>query len=902
MAGNAKKLVVIDGNSLLYRAFFAMRYLSTSDGLPTNAVYGLTTMLLKVLEEKPDYIAVAFDTGKPTFRHIEFDKYKAQRPPTPDALREQAPVARELVRAFNIPVIEVEGYEADDVIGAMVKEATAEGLQSIIVTGDLDALQLVNEQVSVMTTVKGVSDTVIYDPAAVRERFGLEPSQIADYKGLKGDTSDNIPGVPGIGEKTAVNLLKEYGSVENILEHVSDMPQGKVRRTLEENSEMATVSKHLATIVTELPIQINIADYEAKEPDYDALRDLFVRLEFKTMLKRLPEVGRAEGTVGEREKAILGACRRINSSQDLKELIEELNRAGKFAMQAHTHNGKASTAELMGISFSTGPGNTAYVELDGGNSAPSLELGFDEPYKADVSDLAPVLSSQDTKKYCHDMKLAYAALKRKGIELNGVVFDSLLAAYLLDSSRSSYDIGSIAFEQLALELPGVTQKKADVVADATAVVCGEAEAVYRVEPVLEEKLLRDGMESLYNDIEMPLAPVLGDMELAGVAVDFEELGALSTTLAVDIADLEKQIYELAGEEFNIGSTKQLQTILFEKLGLQTGKKTKTGYSTSADALEALASEHPIVELILRYRELTKIRSTYAEALPKLVNPKTGRIHTSLNQAVTATGRLSSSDPNLQNIPVRTELGREIRKAFVASPGNILLSSDYSQIELRILAHVTGDANLTSAFENGEDIHRATACTLFGVSAEDVTPDMRRLAKTVNFAVIYGMTDFTLSRSLGVPVREAREFIETYFAKFPGVRNYIDETMKIAHEQGYVSTPLGRRRYIPEISSANRNIRLFAERAAVNMPIQGMAADIMKIAMIRAADSLKTSHLSAKMLLQVHDELLFEVKPEEIQDLAAMVRWAMEDAYDLNVPLLVEIKAGCSWSEMEPVAR
>ncbi|MCE5199684.1 MAG: DNA polymerase I [Armatimonadota bacterium] len=895
-----KKLVIIDGNSLLYRAFFAMRYLSTSTGQPTNAIYGLTVMLLKLMECEPDYIAVAFDTPVPTFRHEEYEQYKAHRKPTPDALVEQAPLARELVRAFNIPVIEVPGFEADDIIGSIAKEATELGVETIIVTGDLDALQLVNEHVSVMTTVKGVSDTVEYDTQAVIDRFGLRPDQMIDYKALKGDPSDNIPGVPGIGDKTACNLLKRFDTLDNLLAHVSELPEGKVKRTLQENEHLAHLSKRLGTIITDLPEKLNIEDYSSRQPDYDVLRDLFVRLEFKTMLKRLPEVGKAEGKVPE-ERQTVGACRRIESSGELAGLIASLKAENKFALHCHIANGKSIDAELIGISFCKGPGDTAYVEIIDPikKMGDSLELALDSSFQADLSQFKEILSSASVAKYCHDSKLNHAALALRGVHLKGVEFDSMLAAYLLDSSRGSFDIGDVAFEQISLELPGITAKKQDTQVDDVTMICGEAEAIYRLKPIMEERLEADDLTALFRDVELPLAPILADMELNGVAVDVEQLGALSVTLNVEIREVERRIFEQAGEEFNIGSTKQLQAVLFDRLGLQASKKTKTGYSTSASALEELAVEYPIVQDVLRYRELTKIKSTYADALPKLINPRTGRIHTSLNQAVTATGRLSSSDPNLQNIPVRTELGREIRKAFIASGDNLLLSADYSQIELRILAHVTGDEALISAFENDEDIHTATACTLFSVTPQDVTPEMRRRAKTVNFAVIYGMADFTLSKALGVSVHEAHDFIETYFAKLPGVRRYIDETTELAHNQGYVSTLMGRRRYIPDINSANRNIRQFAERAAVNMPIQGTAADIMKLAMIRVHNALKASGVKSKMLLQVHDELLLEVPPEELDTVHNLVREGMEQAYAMRVPVRADVKWGKNWSEMTP---
>ena len=897
-----KRLVAIDGNSLLYRAFFAVRYLSTSDGTPTNAVYGLTTMLLRVLDENPDYIVVAFDMAKPTFRHEEYEDYKAHRKPTPDDLIAQAPIARELIRAFNIPVIEVEGFEADDVIGTLVTQSRERGVASEIVTGDLDALQLVNDDVRVMTTVKGVSDIVVYDSDAVEERYGLKPSQIADFKGLKGDTSDNIPGVPGVGDKTASNLLKQYGTVENLLDHLGELPENKVKRTLVENAEQARFSKHLATIVTDVPFEFDLESYSARTPDYDVLRDLFVRLEFKTMLRRLPEVEQATGTLPAAEKPALGACRRIGSAGELDQLIASLKQAGAFALQCHTEHNKSIRARIIGMSFSTGPDETAYAEvIDPADSGP-LTLGMDDNiYKVDLARLAPILSSPDTAKYCHDAKRNIAALALRGVDLRGVVFDTMLGAYLLDSSRGSYEIGDVAFELLSVELAGVTRKETDEEIDPVRQLCNEAEVIYRMKPLIEDRLAADGEMSLYTDIELPLAGVLADMELTGVAVDVNQLQIMSATLEVDIRDVERRIYEMAGEEFNIGSPKQIQTVLFEKMGLVGGKKTKTGYSTSASALEELAADNPVVELILHWRELSKIKSTYADSLPKLINERTGRVHTSLNQAVTATGRLSSSDPNLQNIPVRTELGREIRKAFVASGDNVLISADYSQIELRILAHVTGDPGLTYAFEHDEDIHRHTASTIFGCSEDDVTPEMRRRAKTVNFAVIYGMSDFSLARSLGIPYQEAHDYIETYFTRFPGVREYTNSTIELARKQSFVSTPLGRRRYIPDINAANRNVRLFAERAAVNMPIQGMAADVMKIAMVRVARDLAKERIRTRMVLQVHDELLFDVPPDEIAAVAALVRSDMENAYPMRVPIKVDVKVGKNWAEMEEIA-
>lgn len=894
-----KRFIAIDGNSLLYRAFFAMRYLSTTGGQPTNAIYGLTVMILKILEEAPDYIAAAFDTPEPTFRHQQYEAYKAQRKPTPEDLIAQAPLARELLRAFNIPVIEAPGFEADDIIGAMAKAAESEDVETVILTGDLDALQLVDDHTKVMTTVKGVSDTVVYDHDAVVQRFGLTPSQITDLKGLKGDSSDNIPGVPGIGDKTAADLLKHYGTLENLLAHLDDLPEGRVKKTLRENRELAVLSKHLATIVTDLPVEIDIHKYGLREPDYDALRDMFVRLEFRTMLQRLPQVEQAVGKAAVEADARPGSYRQISSDSEFEALLKLLESAPEISVHCHTTSEKSIRADLTGIGFCTERGETIYVPISEPVQSGSLELAFESGYRADIARLAVVLASDKPAKFCHDCKRNYSALALRGVELGGVVFDTMLAAYVLDASRSDFDIGTVAFEQLALELPGVTRKIADADVDEIARVCGEAEAIYRLKPVLEEKLDQNQLKGLLTDVEIPIAPILSKMELVGVKVDVGQLESLSKKLDLEVREVERSIFDLAGEEFNIGSPKQLQTILFEKLGLAASKKTKTGFSTSASALEELSVDYPIVAEILRYRELTKLKSTYADALPKLINPATGRIHTSLNQAVATTGRLSSSDPNLQNIPIKTELGREIRKAFVASGDNVLLSADYSQIELRILAEYTADPNLISAFEADEDIHLAAACAIFGASPSEVTSEMRRRAKTINFAVLYGMADFTLSKTLGIGVKEARDYIDTYFARFPGVKVYMEEVVAKARESGYVTTLLGRRRYLPDINSANYNTRMFAERAAINMPIQGTAADIIKLAMVHVDRHLRDT--SARMLLQVHDELLFEVSADETDSVGRIVREDMEGAMKTRVRLKVDLKSGRNWSDMDAMS-
>ncbi|MBI2842417.1 MAG: DNA polymerase I [Armatimonadetes bacterium] len=907
--GRRHKLVAIDGNSLLYRAFFAMKHLSTSAGQPTNAVYGFTMMLLRLLqEERPDSIVVAFDAPVKTFRHNEFKDYKAQRKPAPDDLRAQAPIAREIVDAFRIPLIEIPGYEADDVVGTIAKQACERDYDTLIVTGDLDALQLVNDCVKVMTTVKGVTDTVVYDEQAVIGRFGIGPEQMVDFKALKGDPSDNIPGVPGVGDKTAAQLVKQFGSVEELLDRVDEVRPERLHDTIVASSGQALLSKRLAAIVTDVPVGVTVEDLRTREPDYDRLRTLFRALEFRTLLRRLPEPEASAGEpVGKTQVTELGEWRTIEAQEEFQNLISHLRKVGRFAVRIHSSDGKPTESDILGIAFSTGPDETAYVRIAGGQDPPyetaTLDLGVEEKVLAvELAALRELLESQDIPKFGHDVKFEYEALKLSGVKLCGINFDIMVGAYVLNSARSSYAISDVAFEQIGLELPQIDRKAKNKEEQPSPemVTCAEAEAVWRLVPVLTEKLERDGLLDLVKDVEMPLVPVLAEMEMRGVSVDMDYLRNLSVHLNEKIRALEQEVYGLAGHEFNIGSPKQLQTVLFEERQLPVGKRTKTGYSTDADTLELLALSYPVVAKILEWRELSKLKSTYADALPKLINPKTGRIHTSLNQAVTTTGRLSSSEPNLQNIPVRTEIGREIRKAFVVSGDNLLVSADYSQIELRILAHVTEDRELVRAFEHDEDVHIHTASTLFGVPEDQVDFNMRRIAKTVNFAVIYGMSDFGLAKELGISNGEARKFIDRYFAKFPGVMRYTEETLALAREKGYVMTLLGRRRYIPEIHSGNRNYRLFAERAAVNMPIQGTAADIMKLAMIAIDGALERQGMATQMVLQVHDELVFEVPPDELDRAVVIVKDLMETVYPLNVRLAAEVKVGKNWAEMRSV--
>lgn len=889
------KVILIDGNSLLYRAFFALPHFSTLENQPTNAVYGLTMMLLRLLEEeKPDIILVAFDSREKTFRHEEFTEYKAHRKPTPDELAAQIPIAREVIDALSIPVLEVPGVEADDVVGTLARKAESEDYDVLIVTGDLDALQLVDQKVRVMVNVKGVTETIVYDEDAVEDRYGLKPWQLPDYKALKGDPSDNIPGVPSIGDKTASKLVKEYGSLENILSHVGEVEPAKLRNNLLEFAEQAKLSKRLATIVTDVPVDIELEKCKYRKPDYKRLRELFKQLEFRSLLKRLPDDGIQKGLFDDQDSESeepTVTCRVLRNKADLKSLVDEIHQNKGVVIRFHGSEPRGIEAEPLGIALSTAQEKGYYIPLD---ESSSIKL----------DDLRIVLESDAIPKYGYNLKYDYELAMKAGIALNGPTFDVLLAAYLLNPTRSNHELADIAFDYAGIE-PQPRDSASDENHDAEKALeeslVSQVCTVKRLVPILGAKLAEDNLGYLMAEIEMPLVPILAEMELTGVAIDTDWLSRLSDLLEERIRVAEIEVYRLAGTEFNIGSPKQLQVILFDKLGLVATKKTKTGYSTDADTLAALAPAHEIVGKILEYRELTKLKSTYVDALPKLINPGTGRVHTSLNQAVTATGRLSSSEPNLQNIPIKTEIGRQIRKAFIAAPGNLLIAADYSQIELRILAHVSRDPQLLRAFQEEVDIHTKTATKIFGVPPDEVTPEMRRQAKTVNFAVIYGMSDYGLSRELGIPSSLAKQYIENYFREYPGVRSYASETLVQARAKGYVESLLGRRRYIPELNSPNRQYREFAERAAVNMPIQGTAADIVKLAMIRVHHRLKQHGFRGRLIMQVHDELVFDVPEEEVAQLVPMIRQEMENAYALDVPLNVDIKVGKDWCTAEPVS-
>ena len=899
------KLVILDGNSLLYRGFFAMRALTTSERLPTNAVYSFVLMLLTILErERPDVIFAAFDPPVATFRHQELATYKGNRQRMPDDLKPQRSLARDAARAFRIPVVEVEGFEADDVCGTLAEQGKALGYEVLIVTGDGDALQLVDDgsplegqgPVRAMITVKGVTDTITYDERAVQDRYGLTPSQIPDFKGLKGDSSDNLPGVPGIGEKGASKLLKDYGTLENLLFHVDELPD-KTKNALIAHTDLALQCKRLATIVRDVPLPdwVDLTpNHQTVGPDFDAVRELFERLEFRTLLKRLPNLERDQRakTQAPEPEAVPAPTAAavpqevITTAAQVEALLAQLQGGDvPVGVQLHTQPIPGikpaamtlMTATLLGVALAL-PHQAYYAAWD----------QWREP-------LTPFLTGQRSKAV-YDAKFVEGVLARQGVTLGGVACDVLLAAYLLNAGRAGYPLADLAADSAGMELTPDPD-------DPLGTVMNEAAAVQALEGVLRPRLERDGMLALHDDMELPLAPVLAGMEQAGVTVDAHLLRQVSTEMGAQIAVLETEIFALAGgEPFAVGSTKQLQEVLFDRLKLPVGKKTKTGYSTGAEVLDDLAAKgYEIAAKIIQWRELTKLKSTYADAIPALINPETGKVHTSLNQTVASTGRLSSSNPNLQNIPVRTKVGQGIRRAFVAAPGCVLVSADYSQIELRLFAHMTKDPGLVEAFASGKDIHAETARRIFDIPEDQPVPaDQRRQAKTINFAVIYGASPFRVAAELGIPQARAAELIKAYLELYPGVRQFLEQVLEGAREKGYVQTLLGRRRYVPDVNSRVFQFRQTAEREAANMPVQGTSADIIKLAMLRVERGLTDSGLSAAMILQVHDELLFECPPDEVARLAVLVRTSMEHAFPLDVPLRVEVKSGHNWWEVTPL--
>lgn len=885
--------ILIDGNSIANRAFYALPLLSTSGGLHTNAVLGFTTMLLKVLDEmKPTHLMVAFDAGKVVFRHSEYTEYKAGRSKTPPELSEQFPLIRELLDAFSISRFELEGYEADDIIGTLTLRADKNNWKTTVITGDKDMLQLVSDNVSVALTRKGVSEIELYTVNEINEKYGLKPEQIIDLKGLMGDTSDNIPGVPGVGEKTALKLLHEYGSVENVLANIDAISGKKLQENLRNNVEQAKLSKSLATIMRDSPVEIDIDTVNFDGYDSTRLIEFFKKMEFKSLIPKVKPV--SDGPAYGNE-----AGNGEGDGEKRKTFSYEIVETGTLAQFAEKLTSPMSL----------------YVEMDGENYHRAPIVGFGVAAK-DVSLYIPYdvakewtefqnwLADAQNEKWVFDGKRDTVGLSWHELSIEGIHFDIYLASYLLNASESNPSLHDIAMQYGSLAVASddnIYGKGAKRELPETAVlsehVARKATAIWQIVPTIKAELAANQMEKLLDDLEGPTSLVLAKMERLGVKVEGDRLNQMGQDLDEKLEKLTAKIYELAGVTFNINSPKQLGEVLYDKLDLPVLKKTKTGLSTSADVLEKLAPYHPIIETILHFRQLGKLRSTYIEGLLKEIHPKTSKVHTLFNQATTATGRLSSTEPNLQNIPIRLEEGRKIREAFIPSePGWYILAADYSQIELRVLAHISQDENLLDAFRHNMDIHTRTAMDVFGVSETEVTSLMRRQAKAVNFGIVYGISDYGLSQNLNISRKEAGEFIERYFEVFSGVKRYMEEIVKQAKQDGFVTTLLNRRRYLPDIKSSNFNLRSFAERTAMNTPIQGTAADIIKLAMIRMQEQLQASKLESRMLLQVHDELVFEVPEEELAEMRQIVPEVMETALVLDVPLKADVHYGRTWYE------
>jgi len=878
--------LVIDGNSLAHRAFHAIPLLTTSQGVVTNAVYGFAGMLLKILSEKnPGLAAVCFDKGKITFRHSEYESYKGTRKATPDELRPQFPLIKEMLEVMEIPVVEMEGYEADDLIGTLVTLAEKQKIASLILTGDRDALQLVSPLTKVLLTKKGITDLDEYDEGKVWERYGLSPAQLVDLKGLTGDVSDNIPGVPGIGEKTGAKLIAEFGNLDNLLDSL-DRVSPRIASKLKEYADQARLSRRLATIERKAPVELDLECCSWTGPDYNALLPIFSQLEFKSLVRSITrqafgEDGQSRRKKSGEEEAPAGgglslktyqvAYTLVESRQDF-EALQKKAAAGKMGLALEGKRGLGLTAAA--VSFSEG--ENYYFPV---NSAESLKF------------ISSAAANPNLKKICFDAKSDLWLLADHGISLKGLDFDLIIAAYLLNPGAANRDLSDLALEHLGVVLP----------AGGPPGLCARADAAGKLAEVLAEKIKSAEMERLYYEVELPLVEILAGMEMSGVRADAGILAEMSVELGRRIDELAQSIYSLAGEIFNINSTRQLGQILFEKLQLPVIKKTKTGYSTDAEVLDQLSEAHEIVGQIMLHRQLMKLKSTYVDGLASLIDPSSGLVHTTFHQNITATGRLSSAEPNLQNIPIRLEEGRRIRKVFKPRrEDNVILTADYSQIELRILAHFAGDPALLEAFRESQDIHTRTASEVFGVAIAQVTREMRGRAKAVNFGIIYGISDFGLARDIKVTRQEAGRYIKSYFERYRGAKDFIDRTIAEAREKGYVTTILNRRRYLPDLFSSNRTVRNFGERAAMNTPIQGSAADIIKLAMVKVWNELKKRQLETRMVLQVHDELIFDAPRQELEEVRELVRECMENAIRLDVPLVVDMKTGPNWYDVQKI--
>jgi DNA polymerase-1 len=893
----APVLCLIDGSALAFRSYYAFirRPLLNSRGKNVSAVYGFASSLIKILEDiEPDYIVVAFDTPEPTFRHEEYEDYKATREAPPDELIEQFPAIEELVETFGIPSIAMPGYEADDVIGTLATRARAEGVSSVVVSGDKDFFQLVGDGITVFDPGKDIT----YTPATVEERFGVPPVKVTEVLGLMGDASDNVPGVPGIGKKTAVALISEYGTIEEVLAHLDDISGPKRRKSLEEFAQQALDSRGLVTIHVDAPVELNLPDLVREPPDVERVSSFLTEYEFPSLVKRVvPLSARTGDTAG---------FRLVDTKKGLDALVRELESSGGFAVDLETTSLDPILAEVVGVAVATGKRDAAYVPVAREGGAGDGDRGL--PSERVLGALRGVLEDSDLPKYGQNLKYDHEVLRSYGITLAPIAFDTMIASYLIDPGKRQHNLAALALEHLGRRMTSIEDligkgsdqlSFADVSIDAARdYACDDAATAFELTELFRESVREAGLEELMSEVELPLVPVLAGMELAGVALDVPFVEALGDKLGREIDALRAKVCKSAGADFNLDSPKQVGEVLFEKLKLPKGRRTKTGYSTDIRVLERLRETHEVPGLLLSYRQLMKLKAGYLDALPKLVNPKTGRLHTSFNQTVASTGRLSSSNPNLQNIPVRTEIGREIRRAFVAEEGRVLVSADYSQIELRLMAHLSGDDALIAAFRAGKDVHRSTAALIFGKDEEKVSLGERDWAKTVNFGIMYGMSAFGLARQLEIGNDEAVEFIERYFGMYPGVRDYTEQVTDEAARSGYATTILGRRRPVSGLDSENARVRTLAERVAVNTPIQGSAADLIKVAMLGIDRRIATGALPCDMVLQVHDELVFEVDETAVDDVIGAVREEMEnpDGFDLAVPIVANAAHGANWYE------
>ena len=876
-------LIIIDGNSIINRAFYALPDMSNSDGLKTNAIFGFVRMMFKIIEDyQPTHMSVAFDKKAPTFRHKQYADYKAGRKKMPDELGQQLEPLKELLDKFNINRLELAGYEADDIIGTVAKLGEENNFKVYIVTGDKDAIQLASHKTTTLITKKGVGEVEEYNYDSVVERYEMTPTQFIDLKGLMGDKSDNIPGVPGVGEKTGIKLLKQYSTIENLIEHTDEL-KGSIKKKIEENKELALMSKELATIITNVPLDIKLEDLEYGDYNKDDVIEKFKEFGFTSLISKLLEMDGGETSIKEEVNL------KVQHLDNVEDFIEKAKENKKVIIDVIGREGNILDKKVINVFLSLDGEEIYYINED------------------ELSKIESLLSDSEIKKHGYDLKEDYILLKPYEIELNVMDFDITIAEYLIDSkSSTSYECSAIAMKYLTRKIKskedllgkGAKAKKFDEIDfdELSAYTADIINTIACVYPKMEEKLKETEMDGLFYHVEMPLVEVLGSMEYIGMKVDKDQLNELKEKFTTIINELENEIFKLAGEPFNINSPKQLGVILFEKLGLPVIKKTKTGYSTNAEVLEKLRDKHEIIDKITDYRQIVKLNSTYVEGLLKIINPKTGRIHSSFNQTITTTGRISSTEPNMQNIPVKTEMGRDIRKVFVADDNCKLVDADYSQVELRVLAHMSGDENMIDAFKHGEDIHSKTASQIFDVDIKDVTSKQRIEAKAINFGIIYGKTDFGLSQDLNITVPTAKAYIESYFSKYPKIKEFMDNAVETATETGYATTILNRRRYIPEIKASNFIVRNQGKRFAMNAPIQGSAADIIKVAMVNVYNKLKENEMKSKLILQVHDELIVEAVDEELELAEKIVREEMENAQSMDVKLDVDLNTGNSWYE------